>query len=500
MNKNLLKRLPCILVTSLLFIALFMFMGILISTKIVPVKFLLIIGGLFLLVTLCVFLLTWDTRRLKSFMFGCIIMVLVLTILMIGTSYLSRAVETLDRITTVDVETAEVGVFVRQEDAATDISDLVGYRFGIMKELDRENTNKAVSLLEEEIGTYLDIVEYPGLVEMTDAILTEKNVDVLVFNTAYFDMLREMAGYEEIDSQLRLIHTQTIETKIESIKKTENNGWGILGAFNSSQEEVENNTFAMYISGIDSRSGLISKSRSDVNILAVINPDTRQILLVNTPRDFYVPLPISGGVPDKLTHAGIYGVDVSIGTLEMLYGIDIDYYFRVNFSGFEKIVDALDGITVYSDVSFTAKNESGEYYFREGENHIYGEAALAFARERKAFSEGDRKRGENQMKVIKAVIEKAMSPTLLTNYASIMESVSGSFETSMPYDKIAELVRNQLDNGGSWNIVSTSVNGTGDSQIPYSMSSYAYVMIPDQTTVDAVKAKIQQVYNGEFVQ
>lgn len=497
MNKNLRRRLPCILVTGLLFIALLMFMGILISTKIVPAKFLLIIGGLFLLVTLCVFLLTWNTRRLKSFLFGCIIMILVLIILVVGTNYLSRAVATLDRITAVDVETTELGVYVRQEDSATQLSDLVGYRFGILEQLDRETTNKAISMLEDELGTDLDIIAYPGLAEMADGILTEKTVDVLVFNTAYFDILREVAGYEDIDSQLRLIHTQTIETKIESTKNTENNGWGILGAFNSSQEEVENNTFAMYISGIDSRSGLISKSRSDVNILAVINPDTRQILLVNTPRDFYVPLPISGGVPDKLTHAGIYGVDVSVGTLEMLYGIDIDYYFRVNFSGFEQIVDALDGITVYSDVAFTALKK---HYISEGENYLNGEAALAFARERYAFAEGDRVRGENQMKVIKAVIEKAMSPTLLTNYASIMDSVSGSFETSMPYDKIAELVRNQLDNGGSWNIVNTSVNGTGDYKVPYSMSTEAYVMVPDQATVDAAKAKIQQVYNGEFVQ
>lgn len=497
MNKNSRRRLPCILVTGLLFIALLMFMGILISTKIVPAKFLLIIGGLFLLVTLCVFLLTWNTRRLKSFLFGCIIMILVLIILVVGTNYLSRAVATLDRITAVDVETTELGVYVRQEDSATQLSDLVGYRFGILEQLDRETTNKSISMLEDELGTDLDIIAYPGLAEMADGILTEKAVDVLVFNTAYFDILREVAGYEDIDSQLRLIHTQTIETKIESTKNTENNGWGILGAFNSSQEEVENNTFAMYISGIDSRSGLISKSRSDVNILAVINPDTRQILLVNTPRDFYVPLPISGGVPDKLTHAGIYGVDVSVGTLEMLYGIDIDYYFRVNFSGFEQIVDALDGITVYSDVAFTALKK---HYISEGENYLNGEAALAFARERYAFAEGDRVRGENQMKVIKAVIEKAMSPTLLTNYASIMDSVSGSFETSMPYDKIAELVRNQLDNGGSWNIVNTSVNGTGDYKVPYSMSTEAYVMVPDQATVDAAKAKIQQVYSGEFVQ
>lgn len=498
MNKNLLRRIPCILVTGLLFIALIMFMAILINTKIVPTKFLLIIGGLFLLLTLCVFLLTWDTRRIKCLLFGCVIMILVLVVLMVGTGYLSRAVQTLDSITTVDVEIAEVGIYVRQDDPANDLSDLQGYRFGIMESLDRENTDKTITELERDLGVDLDVAEYPGLTELADAILTDNTVDVLVFNSAYLEVLSEMDGYTDAAQQLRQLHVQTVETKIESIKKPEKGGWSILDSLGGVEEEIQSNAFAMYISGIDSRSGLISKSRSDVNILAVINPDSRQVLLVSTPRDFYVPLPISNGVPDKLTHAGIYGVDVSIGTLEMLYGIEIDYYFRVNFSGFERIIDALDGVTVYSDVAFTTIDR--EHYIREGENHLYGKAALAFARERYAFADGDRKRGENQMAVIKAVIEKAMSPTLLTNYAAIMESVSGSFETSMPYEKIAELVRNQLDNGGSWNIVSTSVTGSNDYRVPYSMSSEAYVMIPDQATVDAAKAKIQQVVMGEFVQ
>ena len=346
MNKNLLRRLPCILVTGLLFIALLMFMAILINTKIIPAKFLLIIGGLFLLLTLCVFLLTWDTRRLKSLLFGCFIMILVLVVLMIGTRYLSRAVETLDSITTVDVEIAEVGIYVRQDDPATSLSDLEGYRFGIMESLDRDNTDKALADLKKELGTGLDIAEYPGLTELADAILTENAVDVLVFNSAYLEVLSEMEGYTEVPEQLRQLHVQTVETKIESVKKPEKDSWSIMDSLSGEEEEIKSNAFAMYISGIDSRSGLISKSRSDVNILAVINPDSRQILLVSTPRDFYVPLPISNGVPDKLTHAGIYGVDVSIGTLEMLYGIDIDYYFRVNFSGFEKIIDALDGVTV----------------------------------------------------------------------------------------------------------------------------------------------------------
>jgi len=150
-------------------------------------------------------------------------------------------------------------------------------------------------------------------------------------------------------------------------------------------------------------------------------------------------------------------------------------------------------VTVHSDYAFNTKTHS----FKEGDNHLDGAAALSFARERYAFTEGDRQRGENQMAVIKAVINKAMSPAILSNYTELLESVAGNFETSMPYDMIAELVRDQLNKGGSWNIVSCSVNGTGDMRVPYSMSETAYVMIPDQSTVDAAKAKIDMVYQGE---
>ena len=253
----------------------------------------------------------------------------------------------------------------------------------------------------------------------------------------------------------------------------------------------------MYISGIDTRGGVSAKSRSDVNILATVNVDTHQVLLVSTPRDYYVPLPISNGQPDKLTHAGIYGVDVSMGTLEMLYGVPIDYYFRVNFSGFEKIIDALGGITVYSEYEFTT---AAGYHFNVGDNTMNGEQALSFARERYSFSSGDRQRGKNQMAVIKAVINKAMSPAILSNYTELMESISGNFETSMPYDVIADLVREQLDKGGSWNVVTYSVDGTGDSRKPYSLSTNAYVMIPDQSTVDAAIEKINQVRSGETLE
>ena len=250
----------------------------------------------------------------------------------------------------------------------------------------------------------------------------------------------------------------------------------------------------MYISGIDTYGSTSKRSRSDVNILAVVNANTKKILLVSTPRDYYVPLSISNGVKDKLTHAGIYGIQCSQDTLGMLYGINVDYYFRLNFSGFQKIIDALGGITVNSDYTFDVDS----FHYVKGDNYLNGEQALAFARERHAFATGDRQRGEDQMKVIKAVFNKATSSAVLANYTDLLASLEGTFETSMSYDTLAKLVRQQLDQGTGWDIETYSVNGSGQSSYTYSISNMkVYVMLPDQSTVDTAKEKIQAVLDGE---
>lgn len=493
MKKLFSGRIPGLLITILLTVAVTLFMAILIQTKLLPVKLLLLAGGIFLLFVLSVFLLTRDARRTGALITGSVMTMVLLITLMVGTPYLTKAVSTLGNMTNVNVEMADMGVYVKNDSPIQEVNELSGKSMGIMSVLDRANTDKTLEDLQLAVAT----AEYAGISELADGLLNDE-VDAILLNNAFLDLLTETEGYEDILDKIHEIHTQKTETLIESVEDETKDKWNILDLFTGEEEsKKEDRVFTMYISGIDSRGGLIAKSRSDVNILATVNVDTRQVLLVNTPRDFYVPLPISGGQPDKLTHAGIYGVDVSIGTLEMLYGIDIDYYFRVNFGGFEKIVDAMGGVTVYSDYAFTT---GGGYSFQQGENHLNGEYALAFARERKSFGDGDRQRGRNQMAVIKAVINKAMSPAILSNYAGIMESVSGSFETSMPYDVIAELVRDMLDKGGSWNVVTYDVNGSGDTRRPYSMSTNAYVMIPDQETVDTAIEKINQVMNGEILE
>lgn len=498
-------RILGLLITVFLCVAMGLFLVGVAKTKLFPVKLLLLASGGCLIMALLVWLLTRDHRRIGRMLVGVVLTAIILVVLVVGTSYLMDAVDTLNKLTQVQVEIADVGVYVRSDDPAQDINDAVNYQFGIIEELDRENTDKVIDELEAELNATLMVQTFAGVEELVVGLTGDRQVDAIIVNSAYLDLLVDLEEMEELDLQLRELQVRQVETVVEEIvvpepQETEPNILEqiIEDIAPEEQEEVKKtNAFIVYLSGIDNHKGFKSKGRSDVNILAVVNPDTRQVLLLSTPRDYYVPLPISKGKPDKLTHAGIYGVKVSVGALEMLYGIDIDYYFRVNFNGFEKIIDALGGITVYSDKAFTTADG---YSFKKGDNKLNGEKALIFARERKAFASGDRQRGKNQMAVIKAAMNKAMSPKILTKYTQLMDSLSGCFETSMPYEKIAELVRNQLDEGGSWNIVSYSVDGTGASKKPYSLSTKAYVMVPNQKTVDTAIAKIQKVLNGEVVE
>ena len=265
--------------------------------------------------------------------------------------------------------------------------------------------------------------------------------------------------------------------------------------------------FVVYCSGIDARVDDISaKSRSDVNILAVVNPTTKQILLVNTPRDYYLPLARNGEL-DKLTHAGLYGIDESMKVLGNLYGVQADYYVRVNFAGLVKIVDALGGVDIESDANFTCvpmetPDGNGDYTyqkysFTKGINHVNGSQALAFARERKAFADGDNRRGQHQMTVIKAIVNKACSSAVLTKYQELLKAASDAFITNMPYADISSLVQMQLGDMADWNITTYAVSGEGSTEYCYALGDKAWVMIKDSSKVNTAKNMIQQVINGE---
>ena len=265
--------------------------------------------------------------------------------------------------------------------------------------------------------------------------------------------------------------------------------------------KITKEPFVVYLSGVDTRGELTEKARSDVNILAVVNPATKRVALINTPRDYYVDLAGTSS-KDKLTHAGLYGVETSMATLGNLYGVNVEHYIRINFAGFISIIDAVGGVDVYSDQAFTSVGSPGYYdptTFAEGWNHLDGKSALAFARERHAFASGDIQRGINQMKVIDAMANKLKSPTVLMSFSKLMDAVSDCFVTSLSQEQISALVRMQLSDLANWDIQSYSVTGSsGKSSQCYSAKGQSlYVMKPDESSVAQAKELIASVLGGE---
>ncbi len=236
---------------------------------------------------------------------------------------------------------------------------------------------------------------------------------------------------------------------------------------------------------------------SDVNILVFVNPKSHQILMINTPRDYYVVNPASGnGSRDKLSHCGLKGIDNCIGALYDLYGVEIEHYARINFSGFRTLVDAIGGVTVYSPVTFYGQG----YKFNEGENHLNGSQALAFARERKSLPGGDNDRGKNQMRLIGAMINQLSVDNLISNYAGILESLEGMFSTNFPMEDIGKLVQLQLTEMPSWEILTFAVTGDNGNDTCWAVGGgYGYVMYPHEHMVNHAIDLMDRFMAGEVL-
>lgn len=346
------------------------------------------------------------------------------------------------------------------------------------------NNNLASALLENDQNTDLVKTEvekktkatyknYPEVTSLTMGV-TKNEVDIATFKSSYMQLLEEnnLPFYQSVE----VLATFKIKVKVNT----------------TGTKTDTTKPFVLYISGIDTYGKISSVSRSDVNILAVINPQTHKILLVNMPRDYYVQLHGTTGTRDKLTHAGIYGIDMSMNTLNDLYGVNIDYYMRVNFASLLNIVDSIGGVSVYSETAFKA----GRHSFQAGYNDVNGEQALAFSRERHAFEEGDRMRGKNQQRVIEAIIHKLSTPASLVNYQSILGSFSGALQTNATSNEMSSLINQQLNSMRKWQVESISIDGTGRTAPTYSMGSLPlYVMEPDTSSLNTAKQKIRLYLN-----
>lgn len=459
---------------------------------------LLLLAALFLLTALTAGLLFLHGKNPVSLtrqIVGWVLAVLIIVgCLLVGKVALD-AYRTLHEVTKPVEQTSVYNMYilVRVDDPAQTVADTADYPYGIIADYDEEHTEQAILQTQEVTGTTLRITSYEMISGLANAIL-EKQVDAAFMNGAALALLTEDEAYEDFLERVRILETIPLVQLEETEPPTEPSTAPVI------EDSITNSPFIVYISGSDTRNKKLRISRSDVNILAVVNPVTKQVLLVNTPRDYYVANPAGKGKLDKLTHCGLYGPECSMEALEILYGIEVDYYAQINFTGVETLVDAIGGITVNSTQAFQCSS-ARDVQIVKGDNHLNGREALAFARERYKVKGGDNGRGKNQMKVITAIIKKMTTgTTVISNYSSILKSMEGMFRTTVSMEEISALVKMQLGDMASWNVQSYAATGTGGSEKNYSSPGHkAYVMYPNKASVAHASALVARVFAGEIL-
>ena len=468
----------CLILQTILSLA---FMVVVLFLDMLPMRYLAMIA-LILFFLWCITLNSQVARR-KRGTIGKVFSLVVVCFLSIGTYYIAKTNDVIGMITGGSFRVDNMVVAVLADDPAEGIEDAADYTFGIQLERGAENMQAAISDIQDELGSDIDTVEYDSIQEQAQA-LHDGEVDAIIYNEAYTDVLEE--GFEGYSDSVKIIYTHEIRVEMN------------FGG-NASDDSLTKEPFTVYISGIDVYGDVSQTSRSDVNIIAVVNPNTHQILLVTTPRDYYVEIPgVSEGQEDKLTHAGIYGIDASMATLGALYETDINYYVRLNFTSLIDIVDILGGVDVYSDMAFSTGWESGyEMDVQEGWNHFNGEQALAFSRERKNLPDGDNQRGIHQQAVITAMLKKVLSPTMLLKANSILNQVSQDVETNVSQAQLNSLIKYQLGSNAKWSIRSVAATGTASREYCYSSGDTSlYVTIPDYDVVNDIIDLVNVVEEG----
>lgn len=423
----------------------------------------------------------------KKSIITMIVSILLSIVIFIGSSYLYQFGKVVDLMSEKSFQSRAISVIVLKDSDILNEKLLKNKKIGYISYIDSTSMEYAIDDIKTNIGNTTNI-DYNDFEELITA-LYDKKVDAIILDEAFRDLAT--SDHDKFDEETRVVY---------QIKKEES-------SVDSKSVDVTSKPFLVYISGNDEYGELSAVSRSDVNMLVVVNPSTKQILLLSIPRDTYYRLHTSGQL-DKFTHSGMYGLQESIDTLQDMLDEDINYYVKMNFTSFIKVIDALGGITIdvpkyatlhSDDGSFTTK--IGEYTIYPGENTFNSKQALAFVRERKSFVAGDFVRGQNQQLMIKAIIKKECSPTILTSYSGILDAISNSIETNMSNDEINALVKMQLSDMPNWDVQTCQIIGDVANKPCYSLGyKEASVVVPYQTSIDSCIEKIDKVIKGETVE
>lgn len=451
------------------------FLGLIISLQAIPMKYVLPAIIIYFVMTLIFGVLTWKRNIKSGIKVGTNLILIVFIVGSgFGLSYLTQTVNFMNKIKAKDYQLEDYYVLVLKDSKYQKIDDLKGKTISVNP---NETASYEDALKELNQMTNFETKEYKDFATMGKNLIN-KTTEAIFITSSHKSILEEED--DTFEAKVKIIATVSVKVKNEVEKK---------------EAKVTEESFNIYISGIDIYGSISSVSRSDVNMIVTVNPNTHKILLTSIPRDYYVQLHGKTGYKDKLTHSGVYGIDTSVQTIEDLLSIDINYYIRVNFTTLINLVDAIGGIDIDSQFAFTAA--SGDVFHR-GINHMNGELALAYSRERHSFVDGDRQRGKNQQQVLSAILNKTLSSkTLITRYSNILNSLSNSFQTNMPSNKIYELVNMQLDQMPSWTIESYNLDGVGASEYTYTYQHQKlYVMVPNEETVNAARDKIDTIEKG----
>ena len=445
---------------------------------------------------------------------GCVLMLLLLCGCAVIATVATDIMSTLQATNEAEPAIPTREVYVLADNEVESLAQTGDFTYGFVKNFEESCVNQVLDEVQKQTGVAVATAGYTNLYTMVNALLNNQ-IDAMILNGGYASILVETEEYANFSSVTKIIAQVEVdepevaidptvgielEESIEEVEEVEATTAPIEIDLEENLQDFNNlKPFVVYVSGSDTYGSQIVKTgRSDVNILAVVNPMTKQVLLINTPRDYYVENTAGGGARDKLTHCGIYGMTCSMNTLGKLYDTDIEYYVRINFDGFKKLIDAMGGVTVYSDYAFVAITRT---YIKEGINELTGQQALDFARERYTLQGGDNERGKHQMQVIKALIQKATSgTTIITNYSDIMASVDGMFQMNIPTELIGDMMKMQLSDMAQWNIVTYSATGSYADAECYSMPGINLSVIkPSQSSVSKAVRLIDMVFAGELL-
>lgn len=436
------------------------------------------------------------TRGTASKIILTTVTVMMILVYGTGTYYISKASGLLGNVTDFGNETTTtVQVIALKDSGITSEKDLEGKTVGSLKSISLASTQALIQDLSGKGVTFQD-KQYDNIQGMVNG-LYDKEVPAIILNDAYRGNINDLEDekFRNFGTDTQVVYTYTYKTENKSTT--------------NSVDDITKNPFTVLISGVDSRDGFAESSRSDVNMLATINPVTKTVLLTSIPRDYYVTTVCEedagcqNGAKDKLTHTGLHGTETTKKTIENLLGVDINYTAKVNFTSVVNLVDALGGIDVNVkpglavDHFYTNDYFGTDYGVTEGINHLNGQAALCYARERYAYQEGDRQRVKNQQEVLMAIVKKATSPSVIGNYPALMDALSGAFQTDLSQDEIQSLIQFQLKEMPDWQFITYSLDGQGSTEFCAELGNSASVMIPDNETVVTAKKRIEAVIEGK---